>query len=139
MNVAALASAVATVLVPLLTKGAESFVEEYGKDAYGKAKKLLDRVRGRLKDKPEGRRALVACEQSPGPESQAALAQVVEGELVASPELVTDLAPLVRELAALMRAAGEGGPKYQVAAKVVGAVGDDAQVTLNLGKDALED
>ena len=139
MDVTTLASAVSAAIVPLLTKGAEKFIEEFGKDTYGKAKKLLDRVRGRLKGKPEGQQALVACEQSPGPESQAALVQVVEGELVASPELVTDLAPLVQELAALMQAAGEVGPKYQVAARVVGAVGDDAQATFHLGKDALED
>jgi len=132
MDVAALAAA---LLAPLLAKGAEKFAEEFGKDAYGKGKALLERVRNRLKGKPKAEKALVACEQSPGPESQAALAEVVQGELVASPDLARELAPLVQELAALVQASGAAGPKYQVAAKIVGAVGDSAQATFHLGED----
>ena len=139
MDVVALAATAAAVAAPLLAKGAEKFVEEFGKDAYGKAKTLLDRVRGRLKGKPRGEKAIVACEQSSSPESQAALAQVIQGELVASPDLACELAPLVRELAALVQATGATGPKYQTAAKIVGAVGDGAQATFHLGKEVLED
>jgi len=139
MDLATLAAAAAALVAPLLAKGAEKFVEEFGKDAYGKAKALLDRVRGRLKQKPEAEKALVACEQSPGPQSQMALAQAIEGELVASPDLAGELAGLVRELEALVQMAGAAGPKYQVAAKIVGVVGDHAQATLHLGKETLED
>lgn len=139
MDIAALAATAAAVLAPLLAKGAEKFAEEFGKDAYEKGKTLLDRVPGRLKGKPEAEKALVACERLPGPESEAALAQVIQGELVASPDLARELAPLLQELAVLMEAAGAMGPKYQVAAKIVGAVGDSAQATFHLGKEALED
>ena len=139
MDVAALAAAAAAAIAPLLAKGAEKFVEEFGKDAYEKGKLLLDRVRGRLKGKPKAEKALADCERAPGPESQAALAQVVQGELVASPELARELAPLVQELAALVQAAGTAGPKYQTAAKIVGAVGDGAQATFHLDKEVLED
>lgn len=139
MDVAALATAVAAVVAPLLAKGAEKFVEEFGKDAYERGKALLGRVRNRLKGKPEAEKALVACEQASGPESQQVLAQVIEGELVASPDLAHELAPLVQELAALMEAASAASPKYQVAAKIVGALGDSAQATFYLDKDALKD
>jgi len=135
MDVAALAAAVAAALAPLLAKGAEKFVEEFGKDTYEKGKSLLDRVRKRAKGKPEAEKALATCEQSPGPESQAALAEVIEGELVASPDLVHELAPLVQELTALVQAAGATGPRYQVAARIVGAVGDGAQATFHLDED----
>ena len=139
MDVAALAMAVAAVLAPLLAKGAEKFAEEFGQDAYEKGKALLDRIHNRLKGKPKAEKALADCEHSPGPKSQQALAQVVQGELVASPEWVPQLSPLVQELTALMQAAAAAGPKYQVAAKIVGAVGDNAQATFHLGKDALKD
>ena len=135
MDVAALGAAVAAVVAPLLAKGAEKFVEEFGKDAYGKGKALLGRVRNRLKGKPKAEKALAACEQAPGPENQQALAQVIEGELVASPDLAHELAPLAQELAALIETASAASPKYQVAAKIVGAVGDGAQVTFHLGED----
>jgi hypothetical protein len=139
MDVATLATTAAATLAPLLAKGAGKFVEEFGKDAYEKGKDLLDRVRNRLKGKPEAEKAITVCEQSPGPESQTALAEVIEGELIASPSLVGELAPLVQELTALMEVASATGPKYQVAAKIVGAVGDRPQATFHLGKDALED
>lgn len=135
MDVAALGATVVAVVAPLLAKGAEKFVEEFGKDAYERGKALLSRVRNRLKGKPEAEKALAACEQSPGPESQQALAQVIEGELVASPDLAHELAPLVQELAALIEIASAASPKYQVAAKIVGAVGDGAQATFHLGED----
>lgn len=137
MDVAALAAAAAAVVAPLLAKGAGKFAEEFGKDAYEKGKGLLGRVRNRLKGKPEAEEALAVCEQSPGPESQTALAQVIEGELVASPDLARELAPLVQELAALIETTNAAGPRYQVAAKIVGAVGEGAQATFHLDKDAL--
>jgi len=139
MDAATLAATLAAALAALLAKGAEKFAEEFGKDAYEKGKTLLSRVRKRLKGKPKAEKALAACEQAPGPESEAALAQVIEGEVVASPDLARELAPLVRELATLMEARSATGPKYQVAAKIVGAVGNGAQATLHLGKKALED
>ncbi len=137
MDVAALAAAAAAVVAPLLAKGAGKFAEEFGKDAYEKGKGLLGRVRNRLKGKPEAEKALAVCEQSPGPESQTALAQVIEGELVASPDLAQELAPLVQELVALIESTNAAGPRYQVAAKIVGAVGEGAQATFHLDKDAL--
>jgi len=139
VDVAALAMTVAAVLAPLLAKGAEKFAEEFGQDAYEKSKALLDRVRSRLKGKPKIERALVNCERSPDSESQTALAEAIQGELVTSPELVPELTSLVQELTALMQAAAAAGPKYQVAAKIVGAVGDGSQAIFHLGKDALKD
>ena len=135
MDVAALAAAAAAALAPFLAKGAEKFVEEFGKDTYEKGKALLDRVRKRVRGKPEAEKALATCEQSPGPESQAALAEVIEGELITSPDLARELAPLIQELAALVQTASATGPKYQVAAKIVGAVGDHAQATFHLDED----
>jgi hypothetical protein len=139
MDVATLATTVAVAVAPLLAKGAEKFVEEFGKDVYEKSKTLLDRVRKRLKGKPTAEKALVACEQSPGPESQTALAEVIQGELVADQALASQLAPLAQELAVLVHVTGVTAPKYQVTAKVIGAVGDHAQATLHLGQDALAD
>ena len=135
MDVAALAAAAAAALAPLLVKGAEKFVEEFGEDAYEKGKALLERVQKRVKGKPEVEKALATCEQSPGPESQTALAEVIEGELVTSPDLARELAPLIQELTALVAAASATGPKYQVAARIVGAVGDHAQATFHLDED----
>jgi len=132
MDISALSVAVAAALAPMLAKGAEKFAEEFGKDVYEKGKTLLDRVRSRLKGKPEVEKALAVCEQSPGPESEVALAQVIEGELVASPDLARELVPLVQELAALVQVSAAAGPKYQVAAKIVGAVGNGAQATFHL-------
>lgn len=139
MDVPELATAIAALLAPFLAKGAEKFVEEFGKDAYAKSKALLARVRRRFRGKPQAERALAECQRAPGPESQQALAEAIQGELVASPRLAHNWAPLAQELAALLERARPAGPKYQVAAKVVGAVGDDARVTLRLDKDALND
>jgi len=139
MNKATLAASAAAVLAPLLAKGAEKFAQEFGKEAYQKSKALLERLRARLKGKPESQKALVACEQAPGRESQAALTQAIEAEMSADPDLARALAPLIEELTALVRAAGAASPKYQVASKIVGALGDGAQATFHLDRDALED
>lgn len=44
MDISVLAPATAAALSPLLTKGAEKFVEEFGKDAYSKAKTVLSKI-----------------------------------------------------------------------------------------------
>jgi hypothetical protein len=139
MDITTLAASAAALLAPLLAKGAEKFAEEFGKDVYEKGKALLERVRKRLKGKPAAEQALAECVRAPGPQSEAALAQAIEGELAASPALARAWTPLVQELAALVQAARQAGPKYQVAAKIVGVAGDFGQATITLDKDALKD
>jgi hypothetical protein len=136
MDPTTLAAAAAAALASLLAKGAEKFAEEFGKDAYEKGKDLLARVRKSLKGKPEAQKALTACEEAPGAESEAALAQAIEGELVVIPDLAREWTPLLQELAGLLRATD---PRYHVEAKIVGAVGDGAQATFHLDPEALED
>jgi len=135
MDPATLSVAIVAALGSLLGKGAEKFVEEFGKDAYQKAKDLLNRVRERAADSPKAEEALTAFERAPGPESEEALAHAVKEELVAAPDFASALIPLVRELMTLMEAAGEAESRYRVNARIVGAVGDGAQATFYLGEE----
>ena len=136
VDVSALAAGVAAALTPYLVKGAGKFAEEFGKDAYEKAGALLAALRRRLAGKPEGAQALANCEAAPTPENQAALAQVVKGELVAEPDGVAfaaEIAPLVEALTPLLRAAATtAGGQFVISAETIGAVGPQAQATVHI-------
>lgn len=142
MDISVLATATAAALLPLLTKGAEKFVEEFGKDAYGRAKTALDKLRERLKGKPEAEKALVAGEGAAIPQATAALVETVQAELVDSPDFARELSPLIQELAVFMLAAAvtrPAGDVYDIKAKIVGVAGPGGQATFNLGSDALKE
>jgi len=136
VDVSALAAGVAAALTPYLVKGADKFAEEFGKDAYEKAGALLAALRRRLTGKPEGEQALTNCESAPTPENQAALAQVVEGELVAELDgaaFAAEIAPLVETLTSLMKAAATtAGGQFVISAETIGAVGPHAQATIHI-------
>jgi hypothetical protein len=136
VDVSALAAGVAAALTPYLVKGADTFAEEFGKDAYEKARALLAALRRRLAGKPQGEQALANCESAPTPENQAALAQVVEGELVTEPDgaaFAAEIAPLVETLTSLMKAvATTAGGQFVISAETIGAVGPHAQATIHI-------
>jgi len=136
VDISALATSVVAVLTPYLVKGAGKFAEEFGKDAYEKTGALLAALRRRLAGKPKGEQTLANCEAAPTPENQTALAQVVEGELVAEPDgaaFATEIAPLVEALTPLLRAAATtAGGQFVISAETVGAVGPHAQATIHI-------
>jgi len=142
MDIPTLAAATAAALSPLLTKGAEKFVEEFGKDAYGQAKAALDTLRRRLRGKPEAEKALAPDEEAPTPQAATALAGVVQAELADDPDFARELSPLVQELAVLMLAATVTRPvgdTYDIKAKIVGVAGPGGQATFNLDADVLKE
>lgn len=136
IDVSALATGVVAALTPYLIKGAGKFAEEFGKDAYEKAGALLAALRQRLAGKPRAEQVLANCETAPTPENQAALAKVVEGELVAEPggaAFAAEIAPLVEALTPLLRAAATtAGGQFVISAETIGAVGPHAQATIHI-------
>lgn len=136
VDVSALAAGAVAALIPYLVKGAGKFAEEFGKDAYGKAGALLAALRRRLAGQPKGEQALANCEAAPTPENQAALAQVVKGELVAESDgaaFAAEIAPLVEALTPLLRAAtATAGGQFVISADTIGAVGSHAQATIHI-------
>jgi len=137
MDIPVLAAATAAALSPLLTKGAEKFVEEFGKDAYSQAKAALDKLRERLKGKPKAEKAIAACEQAT-PQATAALAEVVQVELADNPAFAGELSPLIQELAVFMLAAAitrPAGDVYDIKAKTIGVVGPKGRATFHFGDE----
>jgi hypothetical protein len=142
MDINVLAAATAAALAPLLASGAEKFAEEFGKDAYSKTKLALDKLRERLKGKPEAEKALALPETAATFQAATGLAEVVQAELVDSPDFVQELAPLIQEVAVLILAAAvsrPGGDVYDIKANIVGVAGPGGQATFNLGPDALDE
>jgi hypothetical protein len=140
MELSLLANAAAAALSPLLAKGAGKFAEEFGKDAYNKAKVGLDALRSRLTGKPGAEKALTACERA-DPKGTVQLAGVVQAELAANPVFAGELIPLIQELAVFMLAASvsrPGGDVYNIEAKILGVAGPQGQATFHLGDDALK-
>lgn len=136
VDVSALAAGAVAALAPYLVKGAGKFAEEFGKDAYEKAGVLLAALRKRLAGRPKSEQVLANCEAAPTPENQAALAQVVEAELVAEPDgaaFAAEIAPLVETLTPLLRAAAAtAGGQFVISADTIGAVGPHAQATIHI-------
>jgi hypothetical protein len=142
VDISVLAAATAAALAPLLASGAEKFAEEFGKDAYSRSKLALDKLRQRLKGKPEAEKALALPEGTDTFQAATGLAEVVQAELVDSPDFVQELSPLVQELAVLMLAAAvnrPGGDVYDIKAKIVGVAGPGGQATFNLGPETLDE
>jgi type II secretory pathway pseudopilin PulG len=118
---ATLAAAVVTVLSPYLAEAAKAGATKVGEAVVGGAGKLYQTLKKRLSGSAE-EKALVKLEVAPEkPDAQAALRLFLEERLATDPDLLAELADLVKEarpgvsIQQIANITGDGNTNIQIA------------------------
>jgi hypothetical protein len=105
--VASLAANVVAVLAPYITMGAQEFVKSAGREAYEKAKGMLDALKARWSEDEEATDALTRFEDKPQRYAPV-LEDILKEKLIADKELAAVLFTLLEEM----------GPRLEVVQKM---------------------
>jgi len=127
MDLGAFLAQLAVALAPYAAKGAGKAAEKLAEDAYAKAKSVVGALRDRLRGKPKSETALAQYEAAPASvENQSVLAEVLRQEVEAQPDFQRELIALAHGLVDALKAAEQGGVKYQVSANQIIGLGDNS-------------